>query len=127
MGYFHDGACYQTAPLAAKSLCSSLAVIQSDGSFSRCTEVLSTFSGVDPAYGTLILVRTSVFGITSSSQQSFSVPACDYDTSVNPFSLSLAEGALIASAVLAVWGISACWRELAAFINQGGNSNEDLK
>lgn len=54
--------------------------------------------------------------------------ACDVATfSNNPFNLSLAEGALVASAVLAVWGIAACWRELAAFINQGGNSNEDLK
>lgn len=58
----------------------------------------------------------------------FQAPSCGLDSfSGDPFRLSLAEGALIAAAVLGVWGIAACWRELAAFINQGGNSNEDLK
>lgn len=57
----------------------------------------------------------------------FQGPSCSEAFSSDPFNLSLTEGALVASAVLAVWGIAACWRELAAFINQGGNSNEDLK
>lgn len=46
--------------------------------------------------------------------------------SVSPFNLTLTEGALISAAVLGVWGIGACWRELAAFI-KGGDSSEDLR
>lgn len=46
--------------------------------------------------------------------------------SVSPFRLTLEEGALISAAVLGVWGIGACWRELAAFI-KGGDSNEELR
>lgn len=76
-GYLHASTCYATPALAAKSLCSSLAVIQSDGSFNRCTEVLPTFTGADPAYGTLILIRTAVSGATTSTQQSFAVPQCE--------------------------------------------------
>lgn len=46
--------------------------------------------------------------------------------SVSPFRLTLEEGALISAAVLGVWGIGVCWRELAAFI-KGGYTSEDLK
>lgn len=42
----------------------------------------------------------------------------------SPFNLTLEEGALIASAILGVWGVAVCWRELAAFV-RGGNSEED--
>lgn len=46
--------------------------------------------------------------------------------SVSPFQLTLEEGALISAAVLGVWGIAACWRELAAFV-KGGDSNEEIR
>ena len=44
----------------------------------------------------------------------------------SPFNLTLEEGAQIAVAILGVWAIAVCWRELAAFV-RGGNSEEDLK
>lgn len=53
------------------------------------------------------------------------VTPAEYEVmSVSPFKLTIEEGALIASAVLGVWGIAACWRELAAFIG-AGNSGEE--
>lgn len=37
----------------------------------------------------------------------------------SPFNLSLEEGALVAGAVLGVWGIGACWRLLASYFSAG--------
>lgn len=58
---------------------------------------------------------TSMVVITPAEYQSMSA---------SPFVLSLTDGALISSAILGVWGIAVCWRELAAFI-RGGSSGED--
>lgn len=53
------------------------------------------------------------------------VTPAEYETmSGNPFRLSINEASLIAAAILGVWGIAACWRELAAFV-RGGTTGED--
>lgn len=66
-------------------------------------------------------------GSTGTTQQftEAEVVALKYQAAnPSPFNLTLEEGALIASAILGVWGIAVCWRELAAFV-RGGSSEED--
>jgi len=82
----------------------------------QCVTV-STVSGVE------VLTPVSASPCTSMVV----LTPAEYEVmSVSPFRLTLEEGALISAAVLGVWGIGACWRELAAFI-KGGDSSEDLK
>lgn len=66
-------------------------------------------------------------GSTGTTQQftEAEVVALKYQAAnPSPFNLTLVEGALIASAILGVWGIAVCWRELAAFV-RGGSTEED--
>lgn len=52
------------------------------------------------------------------------VTPAEYEVmSSSPFNLSLTDGALIATAILGVWGIGYCWRSIRDFA--GGFNSED--
>lgn len=51
-------------------------------------------------------------------------PAEYAQLSTNPFRLTLEEGAFISSAVIGVWVIAVCIREIASVFSNDGNSTE---
>lgn len=128
MGFAAGGICHATVLDAAKYVCgvsypSTPIVISGFAVQYQCSNASSS---------ALTLKRVSLPNLPgTASTANITVPfeavACDPDSfGGNPFALSLAEGALISAAVLGVWAIAACWRELAAFI-QGGYSSEELR
>lgn len=74
----------------------------------------------------LVQGQTVLVPVADSPCTSFVlVTPAEYESmSSNPFRLSLQDASLIAAAILGVWGIAVCWRELATFI-RGGTTGED--
>lgn len=129
MGFAAGGICHATEFDAAAYHCASAFPMSSSSAGGSvhlyCVEATAS--------GTLSLLRTEFKSgmVPAVSAKNYSVgfvpsPCDDSMLSGNPFVLSLGEGALISAAVLGVWAIAACWRELAAFI-QGGYSSEELR
>lgn len=129
MGFVSLGVCHATVLDAAKYVCgvSYPTTPITVGAYAvqyQCSGASST---------ALTLKRVSFPNVSgTASTANITVPfqavACDPDSfGGNPFALSLGEGALISSAVLGVWAIAACWRELAAFVLGGYSSKEDLR
>lgn len=69
--------------------------------------------------------KASLSGASSSQFTAEEVQALKYQAAnPSPFNLTLEEGALIASAILGVWGVAVLWRSLGMFA-RGGSSEED--
>ena len=121
-GYLSNGQCVTSLQLAAQHFC---------GQFPRTVSTGAepvTYSCAVMGNTGQVLVAAQV-GTQTGGYSQFTpyYGTCDTTTfkpRTGPWDLSVPEASLIAAAILGVWGIAVCWRELATFI-RGGTTGED--
>lgn len=120
MGKLSHGTCFGDALEAERDYFSRTGVTPTtyEGSPAMLSWLTSDYLSGEP--GTLALFVGTLDGVHGAQIGSITLPDCT--PVVDPYRLSAADGALVASAVASVWIAGACWRYLARAL---GTRSED--
>lgn len=126
MGVAAGGRCFETADAAAAWVCGSTFPVASVGidSAGAAYTVTAMCSGVTGSSLTIQRVRNG--GTPQSQAVTYTGPSCDpldYLTA-SPFSLSAADGGLVAAAVAGVWMAAWAWKAIYRTLGGGSENTE---
>lgn len=107
------GTCWATSQAAAHAICTDMGKAPGSSSSAYCLSVSQTGSSA-----TLTIRSQGQFGTLGTWTETRPIYACD-PARTNPFFLSNQEGALLASAVVAIWASAWGFRVLRRTLDDG--------
>lgn len=124
MGYAHGGICHNTLEAAALNACASAYPVAAvvPGSLGSAVYVQTDCTGVN-ASGGLTIVKRTQGQLDQTFTATVGFPACDWaDFPGNPAFISPTDGAIVAGAIVSLWGIAFGFRALVGVLKDSTNS-----